>query len=64
MDAKEVKMDAKKLLKKVVLLNIEDAKRLVDTFKAKGDSDGLQRAREDLAKWKTRARDLGITESE
>ena len=57
-------MDVKEKLKKAVLINIEDAKRLIGILEAEGDSEGLKRAQADLMKWEEKARDLGIAENE
>ena len=53
-------MDVKEKLKKAVLINIEDAKRLIGILEAEGDSEGLKRAQADLMKWEEKARQLGV----
>lgn len=45
-------------LKKVIEINIADAKALIEIFEKSGDADALQRARADLAKWEAKKESL------
>ena len=53
-------MDIKEALNKAILLNMEDAARLVETLEAEGESENLRRAREDLKTWTAKAKERGL----
>lgn len=53
-------MDANEALNKAILLNREDARQLVKTLEAAGDSENARQAREDLRKWEEKARLRGM----
>ena len=47
------------LLKKVILLNLEDARQWVKVFREKGDEESLKRALADLHIWEKKVEEKG-----